>query len=501
MNFKITKHSVLGSLLVLFLFSSIAITVTGAKNNQVREPAFAGSFYSADAVELSAFIEQLFVDTRVNQPTGKISGLVVPHAGYVYSAATAAAGYKTVAGNKFDLVVILAPSHRDPINGATIYPGDAYKTPLGEAVIDRKTADELIKNCRYVTSSVFGHRQEHAIEVQIPFVQKAFRDTKIIPVIVGAYDWNVCSAIGNSLAQVVKDKKVLFVASTDLYHGESYSECHSFDNTTLAAISRFEPQKLCQGLLADSYQACGGGPVVIMQVAAQKLGANKAVRLAHTTSGDVTGKKTGYIVGYGAVAVYQEDQEVKNDKIEYGKVDIATQKEFLRMARQTIKSYLLNKTIPEFAPVNELMKEQRGVFVTLTINGELRGCIGHHESNVPLYKLIPQMAAAAAFGDPRFLPLSATEFDQVVIKISVYLTNVYKINSLEEFKMGKHGIIMQKDGHSATYLPEVPLEAGWKTIDEEMTSLCRKAGLPVNAWKEGASFWVYQTQVFSEDIL
>jgi len=327
MKIKFTTKSILVSLVFILLCCSIAISLTGAKNDQVRESAVAGMFYPADSKELSALIRQLLDNTRAATPEGEIIGLVVPHAGYVYSAATAAFGYKAAAAGKYDLIVILAPSHRDPINGATIYPGSAYKTPLGDAVIDRAVADALIKNCRYITSSNFGHQQqEHAVEVQIPFVQKVFPDAKIIPLVVGAYDWTACSAIGNALAGAVKGKKVLFIASTDLYHGESYSECQSFDKTTLAAINRLEPEQLCRGFVADRYQACGGGPVVIMQVAAQKLGADQALQLAHTTSGDVTGKKNGYIVGYGAVAVYKAGKGVNSPKIEYDKIKLATQK-------------------------------------------------------------------------------------------------------------------------------------------------------------------------------
>ncbi len=239
---------------------------------------------------------------------------------------------------------------------------------------------------------------------------------------------------------------------------------------------------------------------MVMQIAARELGADNTKLLTRTNSGDVTGRKTGYIVGYGTVAIFKSNTP-KTGKIEFDEIDTTTQKELLKMARESIEYYLKNKSLPVYEPKNELMREKRGVFVTLTISGMLRGCIGHHESDIPLYRLVPQMAAAAAFGDPRFPPLSGEELKKIKIKISVYLTNVYKIDSLDEFEMGVHGIIMSKNGRAATYLPEVPIEAGWKTAAEEMESLCRKAGLPKDAWKEGAEFRVYRTQVFDESIL
>jgi len=485
---------------LIFICGILVIAVTGNNKIVIRKPAVAGAFYPADSKELDSLIDQFIENVQEVPVNGNIIGLVVPHAGYAYSAKTAAVGYKSVLNKKYDIVVIMAPSHRDPFNGATIFPGDAYNTPLGNINIDKSTANELVNICQYIKYSEFGHRGEHAIEVQLPFIQKIFPNAKIIPIVIGRYDWNRCNVIGKSIAKAVKDKNVLLIASSDLYHGESYNNCKTIDARTLKAITQLNPEQFCNGSLNDTYQACGGGPIAIMQVAAKDLGANSAKLLSETNSGDVTGRKTGYIVGYGTVAVYKGNS-TKSGKIEYNEIDLSTQKEFLKMARKSIEYYIKNKALPVFEPLNEHMQEKRGVFVTLTISGMLRGCIGHHESDIPLYQLVPQMAVAAAFGDPRFPQLSVNELNEIKIKISVYLTNVYQINSLDEFEMGIHGIIMRKNGRSATYLPEVPLEAGWKTVQEEMESLCRKAGLSKNAWQEGADFWVYRTQVFDESIL
>ena len=135
--------------------------------------------------------------------------------------------------------------------------------------------------------------------------------------------------------------------------------------------------------------------------------------------------------------------------------------------------------------------------MTITKHGRLRGCIGYHGNDVPLYQLVPDRAVAAATRDSRFPPISVEELDDVKIKVSVYLTNVYRITDLAEFELGKHGIILRKGERGATYLPEVPVEAGW-TKEEEMEHLCRKAGLPQGAWRENAELSVYSTQAFGE---
>ncbi|RQW02509.1 AmmeMemoRadiSam system protein B [candidate division KSB1 bacterium] len=468
-------------------------------HGQIRPPVVAGQFYPNDPVQLASDIERMLQDVPTPLVDGEICGLVAPHAGYQYSAATAAAAYKQVQDEKYDIVVIIAPSHRDSFRGATIFPGRAYETPLGTADIDVSLARQLVDLCDQVHLVEYGHRAEHAVEVQVPFVQFLFPKAKIIPLVVGHVDWSACEAIGKSLAKVLGDKKTLIIASTDLYHGQSYGECVRICGQTLSAIVALQPKTLYQELQSGSSQACGGCPVIIMQIAAQQRGANAAELLAQTNSNDVIGQKGGYVVGYGAVAVYRS--QAPSGKIEFAPLDIEDQRALVRLARAAIVQYLEKGTVLEAAPVNDVQRQKRGVFVTITKNGQLRGCIGHHEPTVPLYQLVPHMALAAAFDDPRFPALRADELDDIKIKVSVYLTNVYKIDSLAGFKMGVHGIIMRKGGHAATFLPEVPVEAGWRTVEEEMVNLCQKAGLPPGAWRQGAEFWLYRTQVFDENIL
>jgi MEMO1 family protein len=467
---------------------------------QVRPPAVDGQFYPADPVQLAQEVRQK-LDATADLHLPKVLGLVVPHAGYQFSAATAAVGYKQVAGQAVDLVVVIAPSHHDDFQGVSIYPGDAYETPLGQMPIDKEAAKKLAAVDKNIHLAEYGHRAEHAVEVQLPFVQILFPQAKLLPMVVGpGWDWRLCETVGKAIADVVKQKKVLIIASTDLYHGYTYRDCVAISGATVEAMARLQPEALCSGFLSGQYQACGAPAVVMMQVAAKLLGATDAKQLAQTNSNDVTGTKGGYVVGYGAVAVYTGKTNT-SDRKRFEPLPLDVQKYLLKSARQTLVDSFKGQQSKSNDSVSKLLDEKRGVFVTLTQDGRLRGCIGHHESDVPLCQLVPQIAKAAAFEDPRFPSLSADELDRTLIKISVYLTNVYRINSLDEFKMGEDGIILRKGGYGATYLPEVPLEAGWKTVDEEMVSLCQKAGLPANAWKSGAEFWVYRTQVFDESIL
>lgn len=486
--------------IVAVLWTGFFTAFNGTAAEDFRQPAVSGSFYPDDSAALSKMVRKMISDARDQEIDGRILGLVAPHAGYVYSGEIAAAAYKQVEGKAFDIVVIIAPSHRDSFFGATIYPGKGYATPLGKLSIAGELSTQLAQSCDAVRFSKQGHRQEHAVEVQLPFVQTVFSEPpEIIPLVIGRNDLNTCKTIAEHLAAGLRHKRALIVASTDLYHGYSYAECKQTDKLTLNAMLALQPDALYQGFASQAHQACGGPGVVIMEMVAKALGATEAVLLDRTNSNDVMAHRSGYVVGYAAIAVYGHSASSSNGKIEYPRLGIEEQRYLLKTARQAIERYFTESKVVCSEPVSDILKQKRGVFVTINKNGRLRGCIGAHRAFEPVYKLVADRAVAAAFDDPRFPPLKKDELDDIVINVSVYTTNVYEIDSIEEFEMGKHGIIMIKDGRGATFLPKVPIKAGWKSKAEEMQHLCYKAGLNLNAWKKGARFYVYETQVFGED--
>lgn len=486
------------TLSAVLIFGLRATHHPAAAEGLVRQPAVAGTFYPADDAQLRAQVDQLIKATDVAASEGEIIGLFVPHAGYVYSASTAAAAYSRVMGKDVDIVVVLAPSHRDAFAGVTVYPGRAYRTPLGEIAIDQKTAKAFVETCAAAQFSHLGHGSaEHSLEVQLPFVQHLFPDAALLPIMVGQVDWITSRQTADALGRVLADKRSLLIASTDLYHGHSYEQCKKSDEYTLAALERFAPEAFWREWAEERCQACGGAAAVIMQMACRELGADNARVVARTNSNDATGTRGGYVVGYGSGVVYRSGSPV----ITYPELNLDEQRELLRYSRQAIATYLQTGKTSVFTSEKAALQQKRGCFVTLTRNGQLRGCIGVHESDRPLIEMVPDRAVAAAFFDPRFQPLQADELDKIKIKISVYLTNVYRISSIEEFQMGVHGIILLKNGKGATFLPEVPIEAGWRTKEEEMQQLCHKAGLPPDAWKKDAEFWVYKTQIFDESVL
>ena len=275
-----------------------------SRENGVRKPAVDGQFYPGDPTALTTSIDRMLERSELADIQGDIVALVVPHAGYVYSGQTAAAGYRQVQGKALDAVVVIAPSHQDMFSGASVYNKGGYQTPLGVAPVEVDLADAVISQNPSIRFTMAGHRNEHALEVQVPFLQRTIESLKIVPIVMGERSLELCRALAQAIVVASQGKRILIVASSDLYHGYSYEACVQADRRTLAAIETFDPEAFCRGLDAQ-YQACGGAPIATALMAAKDMGADRAKVVARTNSNDATGTRGGYVVGYAAVVVYK----------------------------------------------------------------------------------------------------------------------------------------------------------------------------------------------------
>jgi AmmeMemoRadiSam system protein B/AmmeMemoRadiSam system protein A len=471
----------------------------------VRPPVVAGQFYPGEAATLARDVERFLEQADMSEVPGRIVGLVAPHAGYVYSGGVAAHAYRLLERNQFDVVVVLAPSHRVPFSGASVFLGDAYQTPLGLVPVDTELSRQLADASPLLSYRPDAHRYEHSLEVQLPFLQKTLGAFTLVAVVMGRSDASQCESIASVLADLLVGREALVVASTDLSHYHPQREAVALDHVVLRHVEEFDPEGLLEDVRRGECEACGAIPLATAMMACRRLGATGAMVLKYATSGDVTGDHSA-VVGYMAAALYAREDAAgavesggnPGGHEEWPPLPPEAQRELLRMAREAIAGYAESGSIPRFEPALDELRSKRGVFVTLTEHGRLRGCIGHHEPDTPLYRLVPEMAVAAGFRDPRFPPLTLGELARIHIKISAYLTPVYEIASPAEYELGQHGIILEKGARAATFLPEVPTEQGW---DRETTfeHLCAKAGLPQGAWREGSRFHVYKTQVFEEE--
>ena len=488
------------SLVSFVILSALLLGVSVEASAKVRKPAVAGQFYPADPTTLRRMVEEMLENARKVPVEGEIVGLVCPHAGYPYSGPTAAVAYKEVMGKRYDAVVVIGPSHREFLRGSSIWAEGGYETPLGVVPIAEDVAKKMLSPEDDIVFSDAGHRYEHSVEVELPFLQVAIPDLKVVPVVMGEQNLRACRNLADAIVRACKGKKVLIVASSDLYHGYSYEECNRTDERTLKAILRFDPEGFVQGLLSGEYQACGGGPIAAMLMAARELGADKVKILTHTNSNDVVGERGGYVVGYSAIAVYRSGAGGEEGKKRVG-VELGLSEEdkrtLLTIARRTVERVTRGEPPPEFQVKSGKLLERRGAFVTLKKHGELRGCIGYIEGIKPLWEAVRDMARAAALEDPRFPPVRPEEVPELEIEISV-LTPLWRVKDIKDIVIGRDGLIIRKGWRQGLLLPQVATEYGWD-VKTFLEHTCLKAGLPRDAWKgPDAEIWAFSAEVFSE---
>lgn len=281
---------------------------------KIRHPAWAGQFYPAAPDMLRQEISSYFELAPSVDLSGRIVGIVAPHAGYTFSGRTAAAAYKQIATMHYSTVVVMAPSHSAFIEGVSAYMGDFYETPLGRIPVAKEELDALVGAATNVHFSGAGHeadgdRAEHSLEVQLPFLQMSLKDFSLAPLVFHDYSWENCRRLGEAMAEVFNPDETLIVASTDLYHGHSFEECLKTDEATRAAIEHESAIDFCYGANSEKYMACGAGPVTALKLAGEKWGLVGPKVIAHTNSAQVTGAKSGYVVGYAAAILEKKERD------------------------------------------------------------------------------------------------------------------------------------------------------------------------------------------------
>ena len=427
--------------------------------NAVRPAAVAGMFYPGDARALATEVDDLLGSVEQTAPRlGYPKALIVPHAGYIYSGGVAARAYDELAAARGSVrrVVLLGPTHRVAVRGLAAPGVEAFATPLGPVRIDRD-AIASVRELPQVVINDAAHALEHSLEVQLPFLQKVLGDFALVPFAVGAAS---IEQVAEVLERLWGGAETLIVVSTDMSHYHSYERARAIDGATIERISRFATD-------IDHEQACGATPLNgLLLFSRQK---NLSLKLlAACNSGDTAGGKDR-VVGYSSFGLY-EGGEVPLE--EAGKV-------LLRLARGAIEHQLLGK------PKGQLdfpwLRQAGATFITLTKDDALRGCIGSLEPARALGEDVAQNALAAALRDPRFPAMSAAEWPQCRVEVSLLSTPkplrfADEADLLSQIVAGEDGLILEADGRRATFLPQV-----WEDIGDKrlfLAHLLKKAGLP-----------------------
>jgi AmmeMemoRadiSam system protein A len=301
------------------------------------------------------------------------------------------------------------------------------------------------------------------------------------------------------------------VASSDLSHYHGYAEANQLDAVAVRSIAALDSLALEKDVRAGRCEACGILPVLITMEYARRMGARRGVLLKQANSGDTAGPKN-QVVGYAALAFYAEaaggagktgaDAKKAGGSHEVkapggGHLDAKARAELLGIARRAIEGAVREGRPPEPKTDNPALQTPQGAFVTITIGGQLRGCIGTFREDQALYRAVSQMAVSAALQDPRFPRLSAAELPKIHLEISA-LTPMQPVTDVGSIEIGRHGLYITKGFNSGVLLPQVATEYGWdRTTFLEQT--CRKAGLQKDAWKEGAKILSFEAEVFGEE--
>jgi hypothetical protein len=479
------KHLTIALLIGVLALAAGALSAQG-----LRKAVKAGQFYEANAAALSAEIDAfLAAAPPPSAAADRIRAVIVPHAGYVYSGKTAALAYRQVQGRDIATVVILGPSHYVGFEGCSIYTAGGFETPLGVAEVDAEAAQALAKASGF---SYFAeaHAEEHSLEVQVPFIQKVLPKAKIVPVVMGIPSDRTIRTLAAALAKVFKDRSTLVVASTDMSHFLTKPEANALDKSTIDLVRAQSVPAIIRKMERNENILCGGAAVAAALLYAQNLG-NAGVDVLGYADSTEGGGPADRVVGYFAAAVTAGP--AARAQAEFT-LSVDDKKELLSLARRAVELYVRESKVLDSATSNANLRAPRGAFVTLTEGGDLRGCIGFTEPLFPLAETVVRAGIYAATEDPRFRPVSAAELKSLAYEISV-LTPLKKVENPALVQVGRHGLVVAKDGRRGLLLPQVATENGWDR-EEFLRQTCLKAGLEPDAWRKGAEIFSFEAIVF-----
>lgn len=463
----------------------------------IRKASVAGSFYSGNKAQLTKQLEDHFSEAHaLKTNSGQLQAIISPHAGYMFSGKVAASAFNQIPKKAtFKRVFVLASSHQFLFNGAAVYCSGNYETPLGEINVDVALGKKLVESSTLFSNYEEAHLNEHSLEVELPFLQyKLGSDFTLIPIILGTNEPKHCKEIANKLEPYFTPEN-LFVVSTDFSHYPEYNTAYKTDERTAEAICHNDPEFLLKTIekikkekiknLATSL--CGWTSVLTLLYLTEKKDLEYS-KIHYQNSGDakIYGDKDR-VVGYWAMAVYNSSHNFSVSKEE--------KEIILKKARRAIELHVKNGLSGDTddSDLVGILNDEIGCFVSVYIEGKLRGCIGGFAQEKTLNELVQRMAVSASC-DRRFDSISVEELDKMELEISV-LSPLQKIKNIDEIEMGKHGIYIQEGFNTGTFLPQVATKTGWNK--KQFLGHCAKdkAGIGWNGWKT-AEIFIYEAIIF-----
>ena len=476
------------------------------------ESTIAGSWYPGTVRgirEMAARWEAADAHDEATAPTNS-NVLILPHAGWAYSGETAWRAVRTVKGMGFRRVVLLAPSHRVWIENRLVAPeSDAVATPLGEIRVDREWLDRLALLAP-VKRSDRVHAAEHSTQIEYPLLQLALGDGfAIVPLVMGSFGPDQMGMCARAIARLMDSETLLVVSSDFTHYGEDFSytpygtgggedvreRAAAIDAEAFGFIAKGDADGFAACVRRTGATICGHVPIELA-LRAFPRDASSVVRLKYATSSDAD-RDFSRFVCYTAAAGRVRVGDSK------GEVLSADDRAFLlQVARETVNESVRTGHAPRRDRYNgsapKATLARMGAFVTLNdkATGALRGCLGEILPMRPLVEAVAARAVDSALHDPRFEPVTERELAGLRVEVSA-LTPPKPVASWRDIVLGRDGMTLEKNGCFAVFLPQVAPEQGWD-LPTTLTYLSQKAGLPPDAWREGAKFETFQAEVFHE---
>jgi len=490
--------------------------VTAVQPATVRPAAVAGFWYPGDKAQLGAYVDGLLNgENPAGGSQGPVRALIAPHAGYRYSGAVAGDGYRLVRGQKFSRVLLLGPSHHTGFHGLSIADVTHYETPLGRIPLDLDAIKQL-RASNLVTADPTAHREEHSLEMQLPLLQRSLQPGwQLVPVLVGQLLQEDYPAAAELLRPLLDDNTLVVVSSDFTHYGPRYgylpfpddedtpARLEALDSGSLSYILDINPQGFLDYKNRTGTTICGYQPIALLL---HLLPADsKGELITYATSGQLTGDFENSVSYMSIVFRVPENDATMTDPTDLTDPVELSDKDMHLLHKLASAAVEMAARHQDEATMQYLMQLEKdmppelkvpaAVFVTLMKSGQLRGCIGSGRPIYPLYQAVVSSGIHAASGDHRFTPVQPDELESMDIEVSV-MTSPESVDSYLDFVLGEEGIILEKDGHTALFLPEVPVKYNWNR-EQTLNQLAMKAGLPEEAWKEGASFKIFRTRKFS----
>lgn len=456
-----------------------------------RHPAVAGLFYAAAPQDLNDDVVR-YLNAAGSGYEKMPKMLIVPHAGYQYSAPAAAQAYRPLAdfAGRIKTVILLGPAHWAAVKGAALSSADWFVTPLGKVPVDRELTASLSSVKGFAVNDA-AHKDEHSLEVQLPFLQKVLGDFKIVPIVYGALN---PQDTAEALRPYLEEDGTLLVVSADLSHYYPYEDAQAADHQTASQINDMEPE------LKD-HQSCGAGGINTALIMAQLMYLQPEI-LSLINSGDTAGSKEN-VVGYGAWA-FTPTGRTEQEAAALESYAGVYKRELLRIARTALEESVIHDRAyePSREDYDDELFDKGAAFVTLEKEGALRGCIGSLYPKRAVALDIAENTRNAAAKDGRFMPVTVDELDKINISVSL-LTGFERIfyqseeDLLNRLQKGIDGLVIRDGNRQGLFLPSV-----WKQLpdkEEFLRNLKLKAGMSPSYWSNAIKVYRFRTVEIKEN--